>query len=59
MPSTRKKAAKKNAAPATDVVHVRLSSEAIRALDHIAKENNTTRNAIIQIAVSRTLKSGV
>jgi metal-responsive CopG/Arc/MetJ family transcriptional regulator len=42
-----------------NTAHVRLPVETIEELDKIAKENNINRSAVIAIACSRLLKTGI
>lgn len=43
----------------TAVVHIRLSNEAIERLDQLAESNGTNRSAIVAIAVTKLLKTGI
>ena len=42
-----------------NVIHLRLPMEAIDGVDKIAEENNISRAAVIAIAVSRMLRTGL
>ena len=42
-----------------NTVHVALPVDVIKALDKLAQENSISRSALVAIAVSRTLKSGL
>jgi predicted transcriptional regulator len=55
----KKKAAKVTASPSSRTAHVRFPKSTIEKLDALATANNTTRAAMIQIAVSKILKSGI
>jgi predicted transcriptional regulator len=55
----KKKAAKATAGSSSRTAHVRFPESTIAKLDALATANNTTRAALIQIAVSRILKSGI
>jgi hypothetical protein len=46
-------------AEGTEVIHVRLKAKQRDRLDTIAKEEGTTRTALLQIAVARFLKKGL
>ncbi len=43
----------------TDTIHVRLPMTTIQLLDKLAAENSTYRNAIVQIAIARLVKTGL
>ena len=57
MPSPKKTPAKALDTP-SGVVHVRLPQEAIEKLDKMAERKFTSRNALIQIAISEMLERG-
>ena len=45
--------------PDTQAVSIRFQVEQLRALDAMAKDSFMTRNALVQLAVTRLLKQGV
>lgn len=45
--------------PPENTIHAKLPVTEIEKLDRLAKANNITRSALIQIACARILKSGV
>lgn len=55
----QKKTAKEQPKKRENTVHARMPIEQIERIDALAKENNITRAAVIAIAITRILKTGL